>query len=1573
MKRWLRRLTGGVMALCLLLSLSAPALATGETTVFTGIDTLMIYNPLTNQRRTMSTGSMTGQVGRDRTNAALLDDAQLSGLEEPGEGFYFADQDSLLEELTAIQTTDLRDLEELFPDAEGPTQEIPEEGPAAPDSDPDLMQPQEGMAEDGLHFADQDAMQEELPRNEGLPDSGEEEDDASLFGLEDQVGDRKSFHYQPGNRYTGASADFTCLYVGTRCRIWGYGFSNRSITNAMGAAFDNTIFQNDTNAFGTARYIQDGDKLNILIYPMSSRGLCGFFRPIELLTASEMGSQQALYNHGEAVIHINTSVCTAQNYETYGLVTLAHEFQHLICFSSSLMGPGWGNDMPMVGTWLNEAMSMQAEEISYPGEVVRAEYISYSYNRSGDIASGQSLYNFATENDIGVYGQVFMFSEYLKTQSGATGVYKNIHNYWRSHRSAADLTDAKVLFSVLSNVRGQVEGVASYPTNLRLSAEESFLSKLNLAFQIGTVVKDSGGIYSLGSACNESNPRLFTGTWGSIEGGGRLLIATQDGNSYTVPSGADSRLIYVGFKNGRMVMKPTTAADYGRPSYTVSATVNDPSLGSASVAGNVITVTLASGNVGYGSPAYEVVSGSAAVVQDGNTFTVSSAGNCTIRINLQGNVSVTASRNRLNVGEGVQLSVGVPGGQTYTFASSDGSVATVSSGGYVTAVGSGIAVITVTTNTNLRATFTVYVIDAAFIAQGFDGGSGTAEDPYLVSTPSSLFHLANVTNAGHSFKGEYIEQTADINLNGTEENPWTPIGTTQSAPFSGTYYGSARTITGLYMDSGRIQGLFGVVDGGEVDNLSIDDSTFRGGSYAGAFVGHGLNACLADLNTLSGVSVISGSESPSYIGGIIGNQEAHTGDGQIGFCSNAGRIDSTATPDNLDVDTGTGTGGIAGRVYGGGSSQGIVACRNEGTIQGNVGDQCGGIVGILYTGAVIACCNTGSVTSRGFAGGIAGRGQTSPYGSDGFTISNCYNAGAISGTNYGQAAGIVAHGIGGRAQTCYSYGKITSENPNYTGGTVSWKEDGMGVSSCLYLTGSVQYPKDLEEEGALSVSSDVLHRSSSMEQWGFDMDGFWTFRDDVNSGYPVLSCFHPSWLNAPLVYDRACGAQQEDVTARFQVYLCIMEGLRNGERNDRNPEDGDAGVGSADVPEEFYEIESSDSNIGSATLTIKSAYLDTLSLGDHTLTARFGANVNVDFTVSVRDTPPDRLILQARSARVENGRLQAAFAVSAPQQISLEEDVPEALLVMASYDKNGKQAGLALSGVTLNQGRNDVTITIPYDASAGREYRVFLLDSDSRPLMDTMRFRTPQELEGSMVTGQGVDLTGLSVGPAAISGAPGSSLDLDLTVTAQFSDGTTRTLRTGEYTVTSDNSSVASINGSSIRFNQVGSANLTVSCTYAGVTMIAQVPVTCRYPALTGITVEPGSISGKTGHTRDLTVTVQYADGSSRELSSGYTVVSSDSSVASCAGGKVRLTGNGEATLTVSYTENGIEKTARVPVTCQGVALTGLSVEPGSIRAPALGTKLLKVTARYGDGSSRALNFSDFTVESTNPLGAVHN
>ena len=220
------------------------------------------------------------------------------------------------------------------------------------------------------------------------------------------------------------------------------------------------------------------------------------------------------------------------------------------------------------------------------------------------------------------------------------------------------------------------------------------------------------------------------------------------------------------------------------------------------------------------------------------------------------------------------------------------------------------------------------------IASGFEKGSGTVDDPYVISTPSQLAYFRTAVNTGNDFRGQFIKLEADLFITDiTSDSPleWESIGNTKN-PFCGTFDGDGHVIFGLYGG-----GLFGYIRG-SVKNLGIADSfVTRGGSIA--------DTASRDFD-LTVVPVIS-------------------------YCF-------------VTRSTVAGSGGIAS--YAGGYE--IVNCVNDSTVTGN-DDWVGGIIGQCAMCSMKNCFNLGTVQTESFCGGVVGNAFDSTY-------ENCFNVGKIT-------------------------------------------------------------------------------------------------------------------------------------------------------------------------------------------------------------------------------------------------------------------------------------------------------------------------------------------------------------------------------------------------------------------------------------------------------------------------------------------------------------------------------------------------------------------------------------------------
>lgn len=495
-------------------------------------------------------------------------------------------------------------------------------------------------------------------------------------------------------------------------------------------------------------------------------------------------------------------------------------------------------------------------------------------------------------------------------------------------------------------------------------------------------------------------------------------------------------------------------------------------------------------------------------------------------------VVITAEKGYLTPGETLQLSVSLEpsatADQAYTLTSSAPEVASVSDTGLVTAHQTGATVITAkAAKGGAVGTFRILVMEENDVAAGFGGGSGTAEDPFLVATVGHLEHLAAMVNYGYDFAGKEILQVNDLELRGSAENPWTPIGS-ETAPFRGSYNGNCHTISGLYVKGTGNDpvGLFGAAEDATIACLDIKDSTFQGG-VVGAVAGCITDCGLVDCCTLDNVTVTVTAESGSA-GGIVGMAVA-SDVCQIGFCSSQAQVSSPVFDGRI--------GGIIGSSTG--RNLQVVACRSSGPVT-YVGEDtiyvtAGGILGYSGGGYVIQCFSTADVKcgDRGYSGGIVGASKGST------TIQSCYATGEMGSGETSVCGGIISQLYSGDVvQQCYFTGSYGAGN--FTRTPIALIVSYGTINQCYYLNSS---GSSFNIKGTTSLTSAQMKQASSFSGWDFSKT--WGFVEGENSGYPVLKVFYPTWDGNAPTFDRAAFSEGcQDVTVTFDRSGNVLEGVQ---------------------------------------------------------------------------------------------------------------------------------------------------------------------------------------------------------------------------------------------------------------------------------------------------------------------------------------------------------------------------------------------------------------------------------------------
>lgn len=164
------------------------------------------------------------------------------------------------------------------------------------------------------------------------------------------------------------------------------------------------------------------------------------------------------------------------------------------------------------------------------------------------------------------------------------------------------------------------------------------------------------------------------------------------------------------------------------------------------------------------------------------------------------------------------------------------------------------------------------------IATEYAGGSGTAEEPYLISTPEQLALL--VTTSGSNTSGKYYRMTADMYLNDITNADWKNNNPKNwCAPekdnfFRGNFDGNGHTVRGLYyngskQDAALFAGIRGT--GVSIKNLAIADSSLTTtANYAAAFAGQAFNSSVSvfeNCYVYDTVTVKANNSTAGFIGG----------------------------------------------------------------------------------------------------------------------------------------------------------------------------------------------------------------------------------------------------------------------------------------------------------------------------------------------------------------------------------------------------------------------------------------------------------------------------------------------------------------------------------------------------------------------------------------------------------------------------------------------------------------------------------------------------------------------------------
>jgi hypothetical protein len=310
----------------------------------------------------------------------------------------------------------------------------------------------------------------------------------------------------------------------------------------------------------------------------------------------------------------------------------------------------------------------------------------------------------------------------------------------------------------------------------------------------------------------------------------------------------------------------------------------------------------------------------------------------------------------------------------------------------------------------------------------YSGGSGTADDPYRISTVADWYELIG---SPADWRKQLI-LTNDLDFSGVGLSPVASY----YGLFSGVFDGNGHVLRNTVINQpfNDYVGLFGSIGPtGQIRNLGVENIAVTGNSGVGGLCGtNGFWPKINSGGTITNCYVTGSVSGKSSVGGLCGDNL-----GTITYSHTFNKV----IPSVSDLE---GYGGLCGR------NQGTIRnCYTTGDIAGIfLSGRLGGLCGLTMNGLIQDCFATGTVTGGAVShnlGGLCGeasgtirncyaigtvRGGSSSYNLGGLCgenfaslISDCYATGPVSG--WDSIGGLIGNSYLGCILHCYSTGTLT--------------------------------------------------------------------------------------------------------------------------------------------------------------------------------------------------------------------------------------------------------------------------------------------------------------------------------------------------------------------------------------------------------------------------------------------------------------------------------------------------------------------------------------------------------------------
>lgn len=206
---------------------------------------------------------------------------------------------------------------------------------------------------------------------------------------------------------------------------------------------------------------------------------------------------------------------------------------------------------------------------------------------------------------------------------------------------------------------------------------------------------------------------------------------------------------------------------------------------------------------------------------------------------------------------------------------------------------------------------------------------------------------------------------------------------------------------------------------------------------------------------------------------------------------------------------------------------------------------------------------------------------------------------------------------------------------------------------------------------------------------------------------------------------------------------------------------------------------------------------------------------------------------------------------------------------------------------------------------------------------------------------------------------------------AIYSDGS-RVDVTNTATYSSNAISIVTVDSSGV-ITAVAPGRTSLDVSYSGVSIDNPIDVEVQDKLLQDITLNPSSVSLPVGYSKNLTITAQFADGTSTDISDKATL-SGDLNLVDISGDTVTGKAGGIASIHASY--GGVTSTSPAVITVTTAVLQRIEIEPENAIVPIGFTQKHRATGYFDDASSVDLsnnviwNTSDPSILSSESFGS---